>query len=147
MYIQSNSISFNGWEPNRMLKDSGKINNAECLDALANASNADCIRTNMVESEFLPSNYLYTNIASKHIKGKNTGSKFIYGVNCVILPKNASSEVVSEKLYESAQVAVGKLYAELAKYNLSSQVSSEVNKQESSNIFKRIFSKLINLKK
>lgn len=134
MYIQSNSIAFNGWKPNQMLKDSGKFNKSDVLDALANASNVDFIHTNMVETKYLPSNYLYTNLAGKNIDGR-----FVYGVNCVILPKNASSDNVSEKIFESAQRAVGDFYANVAKLNLSQQVSAEASKPEllKPNIFKK----------
>lgn len=145
MHIQVNPISFSGWEPSQVLKDSGKINNADVLEALANVSNVDCIRTNMVDSQCLPFDNLYTNIVSKKV-----GDRFVYGVDCVILPKNASSENVSENIFMSVQRAVGDFYAKMANINLSQQVSSvqildEVNKPELLNVSKKsnIFKKFL----
>lgn len=147
MYIQSNSIAFNGWKSNQTLEDFGKLNNKDKFKALADTSQVDYLHTNMQEAKWLPSSYLYTNIACKYINNQPA-----YGVNCAILSKNTPNEVVSEKLFESAQTAIGDLYANAVKLELVQYSNNEVEKcknvvsdSKTSNIFKKlvqIFSKL-----
>lgn len=89
----------------------GKLNNTEDLNNLADVSNVDTISTNMSDNRrFFPRDNLYTTVSSKKI-----GDKTHYGVDVILLSKDASKENVSKNIFESAQKSLGKLMGNIVK--------------------------------
>ena len=102
-----NNISFKGWEGNERLK--WRLNNEKELNKLADASKVDSLKTYLSkDSKYLPGHDLYTTIANKKVNGF-----FYHGIDCVILDKGTSKELVSKSIYESAEKSIGKLYGKL----------------------------------
>ena len=110
-----NNISFYGWEAGSGL--SGKLNNEKELNELANVSKVDNIRTNISQdNKYLPSDDTYLTMSSKNVDGK-----LFYGIDCVILSKDTPKEKVSETIFNSAQNSIGKLYGNIAKFNIKNK--------------------------
>ena len=138
MRIQGGITAFTGWEPDEKL--AGKLNNQEELNELANVSNVDRVSTSMLDNnKYLPRHNLYTTISSKKVHGK-----IVHATDCVFLSKDASVEEVSDKVFESVQSAIGKLYGRIAKQNIENNANSQadvcqnvVNKK-TTNIFKKL---------
>lgn len=112
----------------------GKLNNIETLKNLARVSDVDTIRTTMKNNKFLPRNTLYATLSSKKIDGD-----VVFGLDVLILPKDATNETVSKSVFESAQRSLGKMWGELAKR----PVMKESKKTDS--FFKAIFKKFTNM--
>lgn len=109
----------------------GKLDNLQELKRLAEVSDVDRIRTNLTDnSKFLTHNNIFTTVSSKIVN-----NEFVYGVDCVILPKEASNREICEKVFDSAQKSLGKLFGKIAK----NHPATEFTNQKKTNILKRFF--------
>lgn len=97
-------VTFNGtYEPCQELKQ--KLNNINELNELAKGSIVDTINTHINnDRQFFPREDLFTTIATKRL----ANDKF-FGVDCVIISKDASNEQISKSIFESAQRALRQL--------------------------------------
>ncbi len=129
MKVASNNLSlaFRGWEANDLL--SGQLDNENELKALADAAKVDIKSSKCSDSKYLPNHDMYLTTSTKKIDGL-----YYFATDCYITKKDTPKNIVSKKLFESAEKSIGKLYGILAKNN----VINFKETPKSHNIFKRL---------